>query len=57
MFFEGLAGCVRERKMYQTHIKNEIKFFSKSIENRYGTDARESDAKIIENGVNTESKR
>ena len=29
MFFEGLAGCMRERKGYLKHIKNEVEIYSK----------------------------
>ena len=57
MVLEGLAGCVHERKCIKKYIKNEIKSFPKSVENRCENDARKSDAKIMENGANMESKR
>ena len=44
MFFEGLAGCVRERKNIKKHINNEIESFPKSVENRCENDSRKSDA-------------
>ena len=38
-FCEGLTGCVRERKMYQSNIKNDTKIHpnidDKSIQNVY----------------------
>ena len=57
ILFESLAGCVRERKTYQKHIKHEIRSFPKSVEKRRENDARKSYAKIMENGANMDSKR
>ena len=57
MVFEGLAGCVRERKIYQKHTNNGINSFPKSVENRCENDSRKSDAEIMGNGANMESKR
>ena len=57
MVFEGLTGCVRERKMYQKQIRNEIQTFPELVGNRCENDAWESDAKIMEFVANMESKR
>ena len=34
MCFECLAGCVRERKRYQTNINNAIKIHTKTMNNQ-----------------------
>ena len=56
MIFEGLSGCVRERNMYQKHIKHEIKSFPNSVENRCEKDARKNDVKMMENCAKIDSK-
>ena len=43
--FEGLAGCVRERKRYQQTSKNILKSNTKSMTNPCKIHARKSDAK------------
>ena len=55
LFSEGLTGCVRERKMYQKQTQI-LKSFPTS-ENRCENDARKSDAEIMDNDANMESKR
>ena len=48
MVFEGLAGCVRERKRYQTNIKHDTKIHSKIYEKSMQNVCSKSDAKNIE---------
>ena len=43
--FEGLAGCTRERKGYQTNIKND----TKSTQNLCKIDAWKRHAQIMQN--------
>ena len=57
MVFEGLTGCVRERKMYQQTPKMIPKFIPKSMKHRSRIYARKSDAKNIENHLKWSSKR
>ena len=46
--FEGLEGCVRERKRYQQNIKMIIKPIPKSMKNQCKIYTRKSDATNIE---------
>ena len=55
--FDKYAGCVRERKRYQTTPIMRSNSFPKSITNRCENDARKSDSTIMEEGANMESKR
>ena len=43
--FQGLAGCVRERKRYPKNIKTNINIHPKSMQNRYKIRERRSDPK------------
>ena len=57
-YFVGLTGSVCERKRYQTNINNENKFTSNiDKKQRCGNDAPKSDANLMENCANMESKR
>ena len=57
MFFEGLAGCVRERKMYQKTSKMISKSIPKSMKNRSRIYARKSDTQNIKKTFKMELKR
>ena len=56
MFFKGLAGCVRERKMYQNTSKMIPTSIPQSTKSRSRIYARKSDAKNKENHSKWSSK-
>ena len=55
MVFEGVAGCVRERKRYQQNNKTIFKSMPESITNRCDDDVRKSEANMMEHGTKNES--
>ena len=57
LVFEGLAGCVRERKSYQQNIKIDTLIHPKSMIKQCRIYARERDARMIEHVWKMEAKR
>ena len=56
MFFQGLAGCARERKRYQTNIKYDTQTRPEMDKQRCRIYARKSDAKMMETNVKLDPK-
>ena len=58
MVLKGFAGCMRERKKVQKQTSTIVlQLISTLITNRCENDARESDAKIMENDSNNRLQR
>ena len=53
--FEGLAGCVRERKRYQQTFKNDTPIHRKSMNNRCRSYARKCDAQVVGQNANMDT--